>query len=114
LRNIFLNLYISEKEFTSKEELIEYINNISKIYKYKKDMDKELNKQIHSSQNQKAKRFFDMLLKLKINDLRNKTVHKYGMRPTDKQVSENLEAVRNIVFPLEELLKIKSVDLYLN
>jgi hypothetical protein len=36
------------------------------------------------------------------------------MRPTDKQVSENLEAVRNIVFPLEELLKIKSVDLYLN
>ncbi|GAF78174.1 unnamed protein product [marine sediment metagenome] len=104
LRNIFFDIYLNRKSFNSKSDALAYIKNFHLLSK-KLPSDNDIC--IYPDKNLIT--LFMNLKKTKINELRNKVIHKYGYRPSFQEVENVMEETERILFDLKKELKIKYI-----
>lgn len=109
LLNVFFDLYLKDKSFHSQTSIDNYMNGIDDFAKIEpKDED------IQKYHDRETGDLFMHLKKLKINEMRNKVVHKYAFRPSLQDVEKCLDEVKSVVFRLQTRLKMKHRMAYFN
>lgn len=96
LLNVFFDLYLNNKRFSSKDKISDYVKNIRKFSKNGASNDEIKDK----STGIQRKLFFE-LKELKINETRNDVAHKDGFRPTLANAQEYRKKVRGIIEKME-------------
>lgn len=135
LRNIFLRLVIENHEYLTLEEIkdefdairinvsINTVNRIKHSFsKYRSDMEIEIkntkledhskkwncptDKEIKNIEDAVFSRYLLGIKKTTINQARNKVVHNAAFRPTFEDSNQYLSEARNLIFNLDNILKI--------
>jgi len=101
MKSLFLYLITKETALANLEDAVEIINNLSKSTL--KDADVSA---IETLNDAELVTLLKELNHVKINDLRNRVIHKSAYRPKDSEVDEELNKARSILFPLGTKLNI--------
>lgn len=101
LRSIFLDIYVYDRSFSSYKEIEAYISNLNSVMMLK------LVCITSSSINPSIQLYLDLLHKTIVHEIRNKTLHKYGYRPSLEDATSSLIEARKIIFNLKSLLEIR-------
>lgn len=105
LRGIFLNHALESRKFRSLDDSEDAIRKIPELTMTPPD---SRFKTVGNAQ------LRDLLLRLKqtkINELRNRVVHKHAYRPNREEVDRAIEETRAILLPLAQLLRINAVGI---
>ena len=101
MRILFYQIYLYDKIFSNKEDIIDFIQNI-KTRQLKNP--KEIEENISNYPDKKKAELFLVLNKTKIPDIRNKIIHKFVYRPTLQEVEECLKDLETIIYDFDDYL----------
>lgn len=105
LRNIFLNFVVNNSQFQSLCDSESKINNIKSFCRGVS------NKSLSSLSNSKLANLLIKLNSCKINEFRNKVVHKVAYRPNAEEVDIAIKEVRELVIKIGYYLEIDKEDI---
>lgn len=104
MQNIILNLLVEDIHPSNIENSLEIINNISN-YASQPSRNK-----IEGIEDEELKTMLLELMDVNISSLRNKVVHKFAYRPSEKEASDSIEEIRRIILNLSRKLEIVGDD----
>jgi hypothetical protein len=104
LIDLFFWLYLNDREFTSRNEILAFLDKEMKDQKFKNYSDKLKDIDIINSSDAETADLLIRLKKLKVASLRNQVIHKYAYRPSLQEVIECWHETEEIVFGLASQL----------
>ncbi|WP_103667740.1 hypothetical protein [Pseudanabaena sp. BC1403] len=107
LIDMFFWLYLNDRKFTSKNEILAFLNTEVKEKKFKNYADNLKDIDIINSSGAETADLLIRLKKMKVSSLRNQVVHKYAYRPSLDEVMECWHETEEIVFGLATQLDTK-------
>ena len=105
LRWIFLNNVLQSQKLRSLDDSEKAIKNLPNLRKAPSDA------LLATVPNRQLRDLLRKLKKMKINELRNRVVHKYAYRPKREEVDSAIQETRAILLPLTSHLRINAADI---